>query len=235
MTLRQPLCQSHAELGTHPGKTLGIPSPGKAWKPARCRQAEEGEAAGAEGAGAWRPGRRAGTGGGVGEAAGRLAERRPASPAPAEAAGRPPRQEHSQFPGSSPEKVPAGQGKKALARLTWGRPTCCKAWDPGCQRILTAAGSETRGPRHLGVLHASPAAPRKGGRGGARGADKLGGAWLADAGSTGPVWPSPGRHTQQLRGRRRAVRVGGRAGCAVWPRVARRRSRLSQTWREGAL
>lgn len=135
----------------------------------------------------------------------------------------------------SPEKVPAGQGKKALARLTWGRPTCCKAWDPGCQRILTAAGSETRGPRHLRVLHASPAAPRKGGRGGARGADKLGGAWLADAGSTGPVWPSPGRHTQQLRGRRRAVRVGGRAGCAVWPRVARRRSRLSQTWREGAL
>lgn len=135
----------------------------------------------------------------------------------------------------SPEKVPAGQGKKALARLTWGRPTCCKAWDPGCQRILTAAGSETRGPRHLGVLHASPAAPRKGGRGGARGADKLGGAWLADAGSTGPVWPSPGRNTQQLRGRRRAVRVGGRAGCAVWPRVARRRSRLSQTWREGAL
>lgn len=69
----------------------------------------------------------------------------------------------------SPEKAPAGKGKKALARLTWGRSTCCQSWGPGCQQILSAAGSETRGPQHLRVLHASPTAPRKGGRGGVGG------------------------------------------------------------------
>lgn len=110
----------------------------------------------------------------------------------------------------SPEKVPAGQGKKALARLTWGRPTCCKAWDPGCQRILTAAGSETRGPRHLGVLHASPAAPRKGGRGGARGRTSS---------------EEPGSQTQEARGRFGPVLAdthsscGGGGGLCAWGAV----------------
>lgn len=116
----------------------------------------------------------------------------------------------------SPEKAPAGKGKKALARLTWGRSTCCKSWGPGCQQILSAAGSGTRGPQHLRVLHASPTAPRKGGRGGV-GGGQAPGAWLSEAGSTGPVCPGPGRNTQQLREREGCERGGAVRGVRSGP------------------
>lgn len=102
LTLRRPLCQSHAEPGTHPsGKTLGIPSPGKAGKTARFRQAEEGEAGQAEAqvregpaAGQGRAGRRQRLDSGRGVEPGR--SRRGCWEAP--------RREHAQFAGSSPPR-----------------------------------------------------------------------------------------------------------------------------------
>lgn len=105
----------------------------------------------------------------------------------------------------SPEKAPAGKGKKALARLTWGRSTCCQSWGPGCQQILSAAGSETRGPQHLRVLHASPTAPRKGGRGGV-GGGQAPGAWLQQL-------PGPGSQRQEARGQFAPVLAETHSSC----------------------
>lgn len=108
----------------------------------------------------------------------------------------------------SPEKVPAGQGKKALARLTWGRPTCCKAWDPGCQRILTAAGSAAPGTSVFSTPHRlHPGRVAGAGRGGRT--------------SSG----EPGSQTQEARGRFGPVLAdthsscGGGRGLCAWGAV----------------
>lgn len=149
-------------------------------------QGQEGTA----GAKAWRPD---GSGGGPSEVA-----VRPAPPALAGTAGRPPGPSqptvlrlHPPPPGGASWK------RRALGRLRWGRSARLKSWDPGCQHILPSSSPRLADCTHKG---SGGGVRARGERGRAPGSPAAAAprAWLSEAGPTGPSAPGLRGNTQKL-------------------------------------